>query len=75
MTNQNRNITVTVLPPNSRPIEVNVPAGSTVQDVLRQGGVSLAKAQAIRIGGESVALDAVVEDQQTLSIAPEVVGG
>lgn len=69
------NITVRVLPPNSRALEVSVPRGSTVQDVLRQGGVSLAKAQAIRIGGESVSLDTVVQENQILSIAPEVVGG
>lgn len=72
---EERNITVHVLPPNSRAISVEVPEGSTVQDVLRVGGVSLAKAQAIRIGGESVSLDTPVQDQQTLSVAPDVVGG
>ena len=75
MEQENQSITVRVLPPNSRAVEVNIPAGSTVQDALRASGVSLAKAQAIRIGGESVSLDTPVQDQQTLAIAPEVVGG
>lgn len=75
MSEATRNMVVKVLPPNSRAIEVSVPSGSTVQDVLRAGGVSLEKAQAIRIGGESVNLETPVQDGQTLSIAPEVVGG
>ena len=69
------NITVRVLPPNSRALEVTVPEGSTVADVLRAGAVSLQKAQAIRVGGESVGLDSPVMHNQTLTIAPEVVGG
>lgn len=69
-----RTIRVRVLPPNSRAVEVSVPEGSTVGDVLRQGGISLAKASSIRIGGQSVNLDNVVTDGQVLAIAADVVG-
>lgn len=72
---EQRMITVRVLPPNSRAIEVSVPEGSTVGEVLRAGNVSLAKAQAIRIGSESVSLETPVQDNQILAIAPEVIGG
>lgn len=70
-----RNITVRVLPPNARAIEVSVPEGSTVRQVLEQGHVSLAKAQVVRIAGETVGMETPVQDQQILSIASDVVGG
>jgi hypothetical protein len=68
-------ITVRVLPPNARALEVSVPPGSTVRDVLDKGGVSLDKAASIRIGGESVSLEQEVTHGQTLAIAPNVIGG
>lgn len=70
-----REFVVKVLPPNSRAIEVSVPEGSTVQDVLTKGGVSLDKAASIQIGGESVNLETRVSEGQVLSIAPNVSGG
>lgn len=75
MMSEENTVNVRVLPPNSRAIEVEVPEGSTVRDVLQKGGVSLDKAAAIRCGGESVNLDTPVSRGQVLSIAPNVAGG
>jgi len=70
-----RKITVTILPPDRRAIEVTLDEGASVADALRAGSVSLAKAQAVRIGGETVGLDTPVLDDQVLSIASDVTGG
>lgn len=75
--NERQTMTVTVLPSNSRPVEVEVEKGSTVRDVLQAGSIPLSKAEAVRMGSDQVSLDTTIDDEEqaVLSIAPDVSGG
>ena len=55
--------------------EVTVPRGASVATVLRDAGVPVGREDEIRLDGNVVKTDAVINDATVITLVPQITGG